>query len=103
MSQQTTGDMQDRDSHGRFPPGQSGNPKGRQKGSKNKSTRLREELLGPILPKAIEQLRQAVSDGERWAIETTISYSLPKPKPVDPDELAEFEERLEQLEQMASK
>ena len=103
MNQQTTGDMQDRDTDGRFPPGQSGNPMGRHKGSKNKSTRLREELLGTILPEAIEQLRQAVSAGERWAVEMTISYSLPKPKPVDPEELEEFEQRLLELEQMPSR
>ena len=103
MNQQTTGDMQDRDTHGRFPPGRSGNPEGRRKGSKNKSTRLREKLLGPILPEAIEKLHEAVSAGERWAVEMTIAYSLPKPKPVDPDELEEFEERLEQLEQIAGR
>ena len=101
MSQQITGDLQDRDTHGRFPPGQSGNPMGRQKGTRNKATKLREELLGPILPEAIEKLREAVSEGEKWAVEMTISYCLPKPKPVNPDELQEFEERLTELEQMA--
>ena len=50
----------------------------------------------------IEKLRQAVSEGEKWAIQLVVTYSLPKPKPVDPDELAEFEERLSQLEQVAS-
>jgi len=98
MNQQTTGDLQDRDANGQFPPGQSGNPKGRSPGSQNRSTRLRDELLGAILPEAVEKLHDAVKAGERWAVEMTISYSLPKPKPVDPDELAEFEERLEQLE-----
>jgi hypothetical protein len=98
MTQQTTGDLQDRDDKGRFAPGQSGNPQGRRKGSRNRSTQVREELLGPILPGAIEKLRLAVSEGEKWAIEMTIAYCLPKPKPVDPDELAEFEVRLEQLE-----
>ena len=103
MDQKTTGNLlQDRDSQGRFPSGQSGNPVGRPRGSRNKATKLREELLGPMLPEAVEKLRQAVSEGERWAIEMTIAYSLPRPKPVDPDELAEFEERLTQLEQIAS-
>jgi hypothetical protein len=101
MNQKTTGDLTDRDSQGRFQPGSPGNPTGRPKGSKNKATRLREELLGPILPEAVEKLRQAVSDGERWAVEMAIAYSFPKPKPVDPDEIAEFEERLEHLEQLA--
>ena len=53
-------------------------------------------------PEAIEKLRQAVSEGEKWAIQLVVTYSLPKPKPVDPDELAEFEERLSQLEQTAN-
>ena len=74
---------------------------GRPKGSKNKTTKLREELLGPILPEAVEELHKAVKAGERWAVEMTISYSLPKPKPIDTEEMAEFEERLDQLENMA--
>lgn len=90
--------LQDRDRTGRFAPGTSGNPLGRPKGSRNKATKLREELLDPILPEAIEKLREAVSEGEKWAVEMAIAYSLPKPKPVDPDELAEFEERLSHLE-----
>lgn len=102
MSLQTTGDLQDRDSRGRFSSGQSGNPGGRQKGSKNRSTRLRNELLGPILPSAIEKLEEAVSEGERWAVELVVTYCLPKPKPVDPDELEEFEQRLLQLEEAAN-
>ena len=101
VDQKNACSLQDRESDGRFSSGRSGNPLGRRKGSKNKATKLREELLGPILPKAIEKLREAVSEGEKWAVEMAIAYSLPKPKPVDPDELAEFEERLEQLEQIA--
>ncbi len=84
-----------------FGPGQSGNPLGRPKGSKNKATKLREELLGPILPEAVEQLHEAVRAGQKWAIEMTISYSLPKPKPIDTEELAEIEKRLNELEQVA--
>ena len=99
MTQQTSGEIQDRDNQGRFAPGQSGNPLGRPKGSKNTATKVREELLGPILPEAIEKLRQAVSEGERWAIEEVLRYCLPRPKPVDPDELEEFEARLAELEQ----
>jgi len=85
-----------------FRPGQSGNPGGRPKGSQNKSTKLRNELLGPILPSAIEQLNDAVSEGERWAVELVVTYCLPKPKPVDPEELEEFEHRLAQLEEAAN-
>ena len=103
MSQITTGDLQDRAPNGQFQPGQSGNPKGRTPGSKNKTSKLRDKLLGPILPEAVEQLHKAVQSGERWAVEMTIAYSLPKPKPIDTEELAEFEERLQQLEEIARK
>jgi hypothetical protein len=54
--------------------------------------------LEPLLPEAIEKLAAAITEGERWAIEMTIAYCLPKPKPVDPEELIELEERLEHLE-----
>ncbi len=91
-----------RESNGRFTAGAPGGP-GRPKGSKNRPSKLREELLGPLLPEAIEKLQTAIQDGEKWAIEMTIAYSLPKPKPVDSDEMAEFEERIEQLEQLARK
>ena len=62
---------------------------------------LRSELLEPLLPEAIEKLAEAISEGERWAVELVATYSLPKPKPVDPDELAEFEARLIELEAKA--
>jgi hypothetical protein len=92
---------QERDGSGRFTPGISGNPSGRPPGIKDKRVSLRDELLGPILPEAIEKLHAAVSEGERWAVELVVTYSIPKPKPVDPDELEAFEERLTELEQMA--
>lgn len=101
MNQQTTGIKQDRDAHGRFPPGQSGNPAGRRVGSKNKLSKLREEYLLPILPEAIEKLKAAVNEGDRWAVELVVTYSMSKPKPVDPEELEAFELRLNELEQMA--
>ncbi len=100
MNQIRSGMEQDRDTQGRFTPGTSGNPGGRPPGIKDKRVSVREELLGPILPEAIEKLHAAVREGERWAIEMTIAYSLPKPKPVDPEELEEFEQRLTDLEQM---
>jgi hypothetical protein len=93
---------QERDQKGQFRVGTSGNPAGRPPGITDKRTATKKALLEPLLPEAIEKLQQAVSDGERWAVEMTIAYSLPRPKPVDPDELAEFEERLTQLEQIAS-
>ena len=103
MDRKITGEKADRGSNGRFQPGNSANPAGRPKGGKNKATKMREELLGPILPEAVEKLHAAVKAGDKWAIEMTISYSLPKPKPVDPEELEEFEQRLIELEQMATR
>ena len=97
----TTGNQQDRESNGQFSPGQSGNPAGRSVGSRNKLSKLREEFLLPILPEAIEKLYAAVREGERWAIELVVTYSMPKPKPVDPEELEEYEQRLTELEEMA--
>ena len=101
MSVQLAGNQQERDDQGRFAPGQSGNPQGRKKGSKNKATKLREVLMRPILPEAIEKLSEAVKSGERWAIELTIGYCLAKPKPVDTEEISEIEERLGHLEEIA--
>ena len=94
---------QDRDGSGRFTPGTSGNPTGRPPGIKDKRVTVRDELLGPILPEAVEKLHSAVRVGERWAIELVVTYSIPKPKPVDPEELVEFERRLLELEQMATR
>ena len=92
---------QERDSRGRYSPGSSGNPTGRPPGIKDTRVSTREQLLGPILPEAIENLHAAVREGERWAIELVVTYSMPKPKPIDTEEMAEFEERLNQLEQVA--
>ena len=97
-----SGMNQVRDNQGRFHPGTSGNPSGRPPGITDKRVALKKQLLEPLLPEAIDKLAEAVSKGERWAIELVVTYSLPKPKPVDPDELAEFEERLSQLEQTAN-
>ena len=99
MTEQTTGANQERDSNGYFLPGQSGNPAGRPIGSKNKVTKARHELLGPILPEAVQKLHEAVQSGEKWAIELVIGYSLPRPKPVDTEEMAEFDERMQKLEE----
>ena len=98
-----SGTDQERDSRGRYSPGTSGNPTGRPPGITDKRVSIREELLGPILPEAIEKLHAAVRDGERWAIELVVTYSMPKPKPVDPEELEEYEQRLTELEEMAQR
>ena len=101
MNEIRSGMNHERDGKGRFTPGTSGNPDGRPLGIADKRVTAREELLGPILPEAIEKLHAAVKEGERWAVELVVTYSIPKPKPVDPDELEEFERRLDQLEQVA--
>jgi len=100
MNRLRNGGKSERSANGQFGPGNNANPGGRPKGSQNKATKLREELIGPILPEAVEKLHEAVKAGEKWAIEMTISYSMPKPKPIDTEEMAEFEERLNELEQM---
>ena len=92
-----------RDTQGRFNPGASGNPSGRPPGITDKRTAVKKQLLEPLLPEAIEKLAEAISEGERWAVELVVTYSLPKPKPVDPDELAEFEQRLIELEDVAAR
>ena len=90
-----------RGANGRFQPGTSGNPSGRPPGITDKRVSARKELLEPLLPEAVERLREAVCDGERWAIEEILRYCIPRPKPVDPEELEEFERRLDELEEMA--
>jgi hypothetical protein len=97
-----SGTNQDRDTQGRFNPGASGNPSGRPPGITDKRVAAKKMLLEPLLPEAIEKLAVAITEGERWAIEMTIAYCLPKPKPTDPEELEEFEQRLLELEQVAS-
>ncbi len=103
MSENRSGMEQVRDEHGHFLPGVSGNPAGRTPGIKDKRVKAREDLLGPILPKAIEKLEAAVAEGERWAIELVVSYSIPKPRPIDSDEMQELDLRLQDLEELASR
>ena len=87
-----------RDNSGRFTPGTSGNPSGRPPGITDRRVTAKKRLLEPLLPDAIDKLRDAVSAGDKWAIELVVTYCLPRPKPVDPEELDEFEERLARLE-----
>ena len=94
---------EDRDKQGRFNPGASGNPSGRPPGITDKRVAVKKQLLEPLLPEAIEKLAAAITEGEKWAVEMTIAYCLPKPKPVDSDEMVEFEDRLNELEKLTSK
>ena len=103
MTEIRSGAEQVRNEHGHFLPGVSGNPAGRTPGIKDKRVKAREDMLGPILPKAVEKLEAAVEEGERWAIELVVSYSIARPRPIDPDEVQELEQRLEYLEQLATR
>lgn len=103
MTEIRTGADVVRNDRGQFLPGASGNAAGRPKGIVDKRVKAKEDLLGKLLPKAIAKLTQEVEKGERWAIELVVSYCLPKPRPVDPDEVQELEERLEDLERCAAR
>ena len=101
MNEIGSGVEHERDTEGRFTHGASGNPAGRPPGIMDKRVALRKQLLDPLLPETIEQLRKAVVDGQKWAIVEVLRFCLPKPKPVDPEELDEFELRLAELEEAA--
>jgi hypothetical protein len=103
MNEIRSGSEQARDDRGKFLKGVSGNPSGRPSGIRDRRVHIREDLLGPLLPNAIQKLSAAVDEGERWAIELVVSYSLPKPRPVDPDEVQEIEDRLSDLEQLTAR
>jgi hypothetical protein len=103
MDEIRTGPDQGRNDEGKFIPGVSGNPAGRPRGIVDKRVKAKEDLLGPLLPKAIQRLTAEVDKGERWAIELVVSFSIPKPRPVDTDEMRELEERLVDLEQLATR
>lgn len=87
--------------------GESGNKKGRPKGSKNKRSLINESLQ----KEAMAKLSDAVSSGEAWAIQAVLDRTMPKLKQITPDnsldgeylaakikEVAEFEARLAALE-----
>jgi hypothetical protein len=103
VSEIRTGTDQVRNGEGKFLAGVSGNPAGRPKGIVDKRVKAKEDLLGPLLPKAIEKLTAELDKGERWAIELVVSFSIPKPRPVDTDEMRELGERLADLEQLAAR
>ena len=56
-----SGEELERDGRGHFLPGVSGNPAGRPPGRRDKRVNAREELLGPLLPAAIEKLAAAIT------------------------------------------
>ncbi|PMP08909.1 hypothetical protein BCS94_06840 [Vibrio breoganii] len=91
-----------------FKKGETGNPNGRPKGSKNRKGQFSEKLSN----EAIKKLEQAVADGESWAISLVIQRTHPALKAITPEnsidaevmrarifQLVELEERLTKLEQ----
>ena len=62
-----------------FQPGQSGNPKGRPRGSRNRATLLAQELLGDegetIMRKAIELAKK----GDKLALKLCLERIVPRP------------------------
>ena len=67
-----SGNEHARDQRGQFLPGASGNPAGRPKGIPDKRVQLKEQLLGTLLPKAIQKLEAAIDKDEKWAIELVV-------------------------------
>jgi hypothetical protein len=70
----------ERDEKGRFPPGVSGNPAGKKKGTRNRATRL-DEMLGEgtnaqVLEKAVE----IAMDGDVQLLNRFVDRTLPKPR-----------------------
>jgi hypothetical protein len=66
----------------RFKPGQSGNPKGRPKGSYTKQLTALRQAADEILPSLIEKAKA----GDMEAIRLIIDRAVPKLKPVTPAE-----------------
>src|SRR5689334_13570947 len=75
----------ERDGHGRFVPGRSGNPAGRKPGSRNQATRVREILADEDLERAIAGLRALLRDGNGFAVRFVLERLFPKPRDRDID------------------
>lgn len=79
---------------GLFPKGKSGNPAGRPKGSKNLSTRLKNDMELAVrqaisVADVIEvwnEVVKAAKDGSRQAQKLVLDYTLTKPRDADDDE-----------------
>jgi hypothetical protein len=87
----------------RFQPGQSGNPKGKPKGTKNRIRIDAKSLIEPHIPRLIEILKKAAEDGDVQAARILIDRVVPvvksEDRPINLPELADptlsTEERLD--------
>jgi hypothetical protein len=75
----------ERDGHGRFVPGRSGNPAGRKPGSRNQATVLREILAEGDVERAIALLREQLRDGKGFAARFVLERLFLKPRDRDID------------------
>ena len=67
----------------KFSPGQSGNPKGRPKGSKNRGTRLVEALVDDI-PELINVTKEKAMNGDMVAMKLLLERAFPTRKAILP-------------------
>lgn len=74
-----------RDARGRFAPGQSGNPAGKQPGTRNRVSRLRELLADDDVELAATVLMDQVREGNGVAARFVLDRLFPKPRDRDID------------------
>lgn len=69
----------------RFAPGRSGNPAGRPKGSRNKTTLLAEAMLAERLVKAGRVLDAGLAERQPWATRLVFNAFVPRPRAAGPE------------------
>jgi hypothetical protein len=74
-----------RRARGRFAPGQSGNPAGKQPGTRNRATILRELLVDGDVERAVTVLREQLQAGNGVAARFVLDRLFPKPRDRDID------------------